>query len=114
MRRKRILAGLVLARGTIAAPHSCEHRLAGRNLRCFSSRRFRPRVGAVEVPGEAAGSGEDDDGENFVEGHEARYSAACFSRVGTVSPAKRAARAASYSALRRATISAAGGASKIW
>src|ERR1700704_1023169 len=42
------------------------------------------------------------------------YSAACFNRVGTVSPANRAARAASYSALSRATISAAGGASKIW
>ena len=42
------------------------------------------------------------------------YSAACLRRVGTVSPANSAARAASYSALSRATISAAGGASKIW
>src|SRR5437868_1635191 len=45
---------------------------------------------------------------------EGRHSAASLRRVGTVSPANRAARAASYSALRRATISAAGGASKIW
>src|SRR6185437_10121979 len=42
------------------------------------------------------------------------YSAACFSRVGTVSPASSAARAASYSALSRATTSPAGGASWIW
>src|SRR5471032_1843451 len=42
------------------------------------------------------------------------YSAACFSLVGTVSPDRSAAFAASYSALRRATISAAGGASNIW